>query len=496
MAHVVLTSAVVSRAQRPPLSRSDQASAFFSMMRMNVRRTFGVWVVLATAGFVILFISQTAVTEVVLWSDYSYYVGRAFVIIGPIFAIWSASLAQRDMKPTRLELLATTANPCGQRELRPAIVGVLMSLVCYGIVAGVVLGFAATRATWGAPDLWLVTFGAVITVLIALIGWLMGTLAPGRMTPLVAGLTTLFYTTISYTWGPDHNDLLVLQPYRYVANSGWSDMQLFYEDMPKYPNSPHPASGILLALGGMAIVGALYLFKRHARGALIALALAAVLVVPGWIVAADREAMDWNGTPIRNPDMVCGGDVVEVCLHQAYEVQLDEAITFSNAFYAPMAGLPGIPELVTQQPFGKNPPGGTVRLNAGWTATDVETVLSGAMGQALFPSPIWLNSEGYDSECDHTPAQAAIVQWLVRQAGGRGYTAFEIVGLEHPIAGPNDPPSEQAMQAYWQELEDIQAEINAAAERFAALPQDEQRAWLSANWDALRAGELTLEDLP
>ncbi len=42
----------------------------------------------------------------------------------------------------------------------------------------------------------------------------------------------------------------------------------------------------------------------------------------------------------------------------------------------------------------------------------------------------------------------------------------------------------------------LNAEMNAAAERFAALSSDEQRAWLEANLDALRAGDLTLEDLP
>ena len=38
--------------------------------------------------------------------------------------------------------------------------------------------------------------------------------------------------------------------------------------------------------------------------------------------------------------------------------------------------------------------------------------------------------------------------------------------------------------------------LHAAVDRFAAISPEEQRAWLEANWDALRAGELTLEDLP
>lgn len=38
--------------------------------------------------------------------------------------------------------------------------------------------------------------------------------------------------------------------------------------------------------------------------------------------------------------------------------------------------------------------------------------------------------------------------------------------------------------------------ISAAADRFAALPTEAQRAWLELNWDALRAGELTLDQMP
>jgi len=39
-------------------------------------------------------------------------------------------------------------------------------------------------------------------------------------------------------------------------------------------------------------------------------------------------------------------------------------------------------------------------------------------------------------------------------------------------------------------------EIPAATDRFAALGPEQQRVWLEANWDALRAGELTLDKMP
>jgi hypothetical protein len=44
--------------------------------------------------------------------------------------------------------------------------------------------------------------------------------------------------------------------------------------------------------------------------------------------------------------------------------------------------------------------------------------------------------------------------------------------------------------------EAFRAEVEAAIARFAALSPEEQRGWLEANWTSLRAGQLTLEDLP
>lgn len=38
-------------------------------------------------------------------------------------------------------------------------------------------------------------------------------------------------------------------------------------------------------------------------------------------------------------------------------------------------------------------------------------------------------------------------------------------------------------------------DLTKAIQCFAALSPTEQRAWLEANWEALRSGELTLEDL-
>lgn len=72
----------------------------------------------------------------------------------------------------------------------------------------------------------------------------------------------------------------------------------------------------------------------------------------------------------------------------------------------------------------------------------------------------------------------AIGVWLMQQSGARPtfFLPWGTTSQEQIIS------REEALQE--------------AVDRFAALSSGEQRAWLEANWDALRAAELTLEDLP
>ena len=63
-------------------------------------------------------------------------------------------------------------------------------------------------------------------------------------------------------------------------------------------------------------------------------------------------------------------------------------------------------------------------------------------------------------------SQQVILRWLGEQAG-----------LTYPFSTPD-------------------LGIDAAVDRFALLRPEEQWAWLESNWDALRTGDLILEDLP
>ena len=466
---------VLRRPARPELSAGQRAGAFAQRFRIDGRRGHGLLAVLVTAALALFVVSRFANTEVVLWDDWSGNAARAFIVVGPVFAAWSAMLASRDAKPNRIDLVEATATPVILRELGHAAMGMLAALACYGIVAAVVLGYAARHATWGGPDWWIVSFGGSVTALYALGGWLIGTFVPGRLTPVVTGAGAFLYTVVSYTWGLTESGSDALQPWRYIEGRWALGNRLFYETS-AYMGMPHPAGGVLIATGiGALLIGG-YLWLRSGILPVVLGAVAVVMLIPGWVLANSTDMMPLDAPALLpNPPMVCAGEVVEVCLHQAYAVQLDDGVAFAEAFYAPVAGLAGVPERVTQQVLPE-PPAGTVALNSSWTNTGIETVMVMPMGESLMGVTYTPGYRGLNA------SQHAILTWLAEQAGGRWF-----IGMSADLEMGRATPVE------WAAYHDS---VDAAAGRFAALPPEEQRAWLEANWDALRAGDLTLEDLP
>ena len=74
-------------------------------------------------------------------------------------------------------------------------------------------------------------------------------------------------------------------------------------------------------------------------------------------------------------------------------------------------------------------------------------------------------------------AQHAISVWLLTRIGSHTMCGMSIDPLDRGMGFPS-------------------AAACDAGERFAALPEVEQRAWLEAHYADLRAGTLTLVDLP
>jgi hypothetical protein len=161
-------------------------------------------------------------------------------------------------------------------------------------------------------------------------------------------------------------------------------------------------------------------------------------------------------------ERICEGQHLSVCLHPAYVPFLEELATAADQMAEPLVGIPGAPTRVVQ-----------------WTRLPDET----AIGPQDIPITLhtfpWAPYNAAYEMADHlvsetglieTDAQAALRVWLLRRAGREihcvpgGDRSLSIVGIDRC----------------------------EAAGRFEALGSAEQRAWLEANYRAVRAGEVEI----
>jgi hypothetical protein len=177
---------------------------------------------------------------------------------------------------------------------------------------------------------------------------------------------------------------------------------------------------------------------------------------------------------------VCSDDPLPVCVHPAYERALDALSSDLNRLAAPLIGVPGAPVRAEQLPFtgGLGIPLGGVPGDALVFDLHASTELSDLQPSFWYPFAMQLVQDDYHSfgeaRGESVLPQQAVAAWLLNQAG---------IASDYPL--PNSGQAEFGNPL-----------VRAAAERFAAFDPTTRRAWLEEHFAALRAGELTSEDLP
>ncbi|MGH3215337.1 MAG: hypothetical protein ACRDL9_12265 [Trebonia sp.] len=236
-----------------------------------------------------------------------------------------------------------------------------------------------------------------------------------------------------------------------------------------------------------------------------ALAGTAKLAVSGWDIPALHDAASDQPAPYT-PD--CAGSAFQMCVHPAFSGYLASADAALQPVFSEVAGLPGAPVRAEQVPSGEGVRAAHGVLLPGMSAAG----LSGTPPVYRYTSedglaPFWGSPAGTDNAGWRAGFQQAFV------------TAF-VAGPPH--AGPGRDaavlPPNAAQQAVITALmtavgspapqfgEDMTngaptagatpTQIAAAAQRFASLSPAARHAWLAAHLPALRAGTITLAQLP
>lgn len=494
------------------------------LLWIETRRNIGFWAfpVLAGLAWLTWRISQGTEghTGVALWPQTSIDIAFAVGLIGPAAGGLAAWVAGRDRRRGLDDLLATTPAPVTRRDLTLLGATTLWVLLAY-VAAGVYQGVLTAReATWGGP-VWPPIFIAGLAIAVqAAIGYAAGSFAGSALTSrLTAALVPVGLFVAQYVPTTLRGEEVMLGPRIGTSSYPYENLAPFvviYDIAGSAFWSPRlelawASTAWLVGLGALAL--AIMALRRRRRSPVVwgTLVAAVLAIVVGFAQLVPAQAVTVP-SPSRAIDYVpvCTQRSIEICVHPAYGSVLDETAELVDAVVRPLAGLPGFPVRAEQvRPDREGEALGPLVLGAdasnqlGIPAADPDThdrveasyvAVAAAAGQTdqFLELP--------------TAAQSALAIWLMRQAGWdldledltwkgeNENTEGPIIFLPPPADLPiNETTTREEASAI---LEATAAEIVGAADRFGALSPEEQRTWLEANFAALRADDLSLEDLP
>jgi hypothetical protein len=521
----------------PPSRLAPPAAA--RALRLEFKRSAVPWVLPLLAAVFYFNAVRTADGYPPVWT------ARASVIANQMlfeFSAFAGGLAawtgSREGRRKTRELMASTPRAVWAR-LSAALAGTLCWLLL-AFLAGVAVLYIQTalQATWGGPPLWPVLVGVAGVTVSAVIGFTAGVFLPGRFTaPLVAiGIFVLSEVGFRQALGPAAGSYAALSPFR---SEPLVDAGVYYHA------APDLSIVQVMFMGGIAVAlfGVLGLTpglrQPTTAGGRVTRAVAVALVACG--VAASSTAFSLAGT--ARPDPVAGtgftgvalgweipalhsaasdqplpvlqdctsaarlqetrgtgfrqtaGSGFQACVHPAFDFDLDAVAAALVPAAAEIAGLPGAPvraeEVASVSGGGQPVQSGIVGSPPvfEYTAERIGTMFgefqsvantagwSQPFQQALLGA--FLASPSHDANLPVMldPAQQAVEDALLAAIGTQPQQAGSLIVNGQPAAG--SPTA-----------------VAAAAQRFEALSASARHAWLATHLAALRAGTITLAQLP
>ena len=437
-------------------------------------------------------------------------------------AAWAGS---REGRRKTVDLVATTPRVTWAWQ-SVALAGTLCWLLL-AFLAGVAVLYIQTalQATWGGPPLWPVFVGAAAVTAVTVIGFTAGVFFPGRFTaPLVAILALVLsqfgmHAALGVTGTTGSAALLSPTTSPPIVDAG-----VYYRV------APDLSIVQLMFMGGIAVTlfgilglrselrgadGARSLRAAFAHGggwllrtvavALIAGGVAASWTafalagtakadaVGGWEIPALHSAASDEPLPFT-PDCTSGSGW-PVCVHPAFGFYLNDVAAALQPVAAEIAGLPGAPvraeEVASAGAAGTvmsgisgNPPVFVFTANhvgnmfgefngipnqGDWRAGFQQGLLDAFLtGRAAQAGPVPLDA-----------AQQAVENGLLTAIGAPRADFYTGMNLNGKVTTPQ-----------------AEAEVSAAAQRFAGLSASARHAWLAAHLAALRAGTITPAQIP
>ena len=416
----------------------------------------------------------------------------------------AAWMGSREGRRSITDLVAGTARPRWSRQLATwAATTAWAEVGCLACIA-VVYVMTARQASWGGPLWWPAVVSAAGVPPLTAIGFAAGAWFPGRfVTPLV---TVVVFFGLAFGTQAASGDHSYWQVSPLIA--GAFDIGAAPGVASFYPYLPDLSIAQVMFAAGLtvAILGALGIPVARMRW-LAAAVTAAGLAAAGTAVAlAGTGRLDPHGMiaipalhdaasdqPVRFTP-ACSRTPIAVCVHPAYAGFLPAVATAVGPELTEFAGLPGAPARISQvAPVYQQELGNGINVSAhvsGASEFIVPDPLPGQPGgtSAQFAANL---AEGLGLQL----ASHVVLGGADRSAGAAPGQA-ELAVIAGSVRFPPSVESRDLAPLDGQLLPEPGSPASLAAKRFAALSPAGRHSWLAAHLAALRAGRVTLAQLP
>jgi hypothetical protein len=507
-----MTAVRAPAALRPAPAKRGGPQAAARLLRLELRHNAMLWLLPVAAGLFWLTTYRKAMAMPPLWNlrAASVQLGAVLAFACPVAGA-AAWMGSREARRRTTDLVTITARPRWARQLATWAATTFWATVGYLACVAAVYGVTAQQAAWGGPLWWPVAVGAATLSALSAAGFAAGTLVSSRFTAPVVAVAA--FLALGLSTQPIHGSHsywqvspVVTGPWDLGPDSGVGTF---------YPYLPDLAIAQVMFLSGLtvAVLGALAL--QGGRGARWLRRFAAVITAAGLLAAGTAVALAGTGKldahgmiaipalhdaandrPLSYPP-VCSHTAIPVCLNPAYTSYLPAAATALTPVLNEIAGLPGAPARISQA---------AAIYRQGRDSTVTVTRAGPSLGgrplafRLLFPFQLLgpTMTTGEVAATVRSTAGPAIVAAVVGDGPGatpaqRAVAAALRTSARLPQSVLRTAPTRQRPSGVKVPLP---VPVQAAARRFAALPAPARHAWLVRHLAALRAGRITLAQLP
>jgi hypothetical protein len=522
-------TAGTAAASRPVPAKPGRWPAAGRLLRLELRHNAMLWLLPVAAALFWLTTYRKVMAMPPLWNlrVLAMQPDALLVFVWPVAgaAAWTGS---REGRRHTADLVAIAARPRWARLLAAWAATTCWALVGYLGCVAVLYGMTARQAAWGGPLWWPAAVAAASLPALSALGFAAGTLLPGRFTAPLTAVGAFFVLALSTQLIHGSQSYWQISP---LVSGPWdagsdAGAATFYPYLPDLPI----AQVMFLAGLTVAVLGALAL--PGGRGGTWLRRPAAAITAAGLLAAGTAVALAGTGKldahgmiaipalhdaasdrPVRYTP-VCSHTPVPVCLNPAYAGYLPATAAALAPVLTEIAGLPGAPARVSQAaavyrqgtgnavsvglpgpPLGGRPP--VLRL-PGPPLGGRPPVLSLLLPDQLLGPSMTTSALAAALRSSTAPAIVAGVTGYGpgASAAQQAVTAALMMAAGQPAQGP-PPGIPPGIQPGTPPIEPAPGSpAYAAARRFAALPAPARHTWLVRHLAALRAGQVTLAQLP